>query len=104
MLALESVDKMRGRGLDLAPGAFGENINTRGIDLLALPIGARLRVGAAVVLELTAKGKVCHDRCAIYERLGDCVMPRAGVFVEVVEGGEIAAGDEIVVVEAEGRP
>ncbi|MFH0963921.1 MAG: MOSC domain-containing protein [Planctomycetota bacterium] len=104
MLAEESVDKMRGKGMDLAPGAFGENVNTRGIDLLGLAIGTRLRVGPAALLELTVKGKVCHDRCAIYEAIGDCVMPREGVFFEVIEGGEIAPGHEIVVLEGEGRP
>jgi len=97
LLAEESVDKMRAAGLDVGPGAFAENLTTRGLDLLALPLGTRLRVGAHVVLELTQHGKECHSRCAIYYEAGDCVMPREGVFAQVVAGGEIRTGDEIAV-------
>ena len=97
LLAEESIDKMRAKGLELSPGAFGENMTTRGIDLIALPMGTRLAVGEEAVLVITAKGKICHDHCAIYEAVGDCIMPREGVFTEVVRGGEIAAGDVITV-------
>lgn len=97
LLAEESVDKMRALGLKVGPGAFAENLTTRGLDLLALPLGTRLHVGAAVVLELTQHGKECHSRCAIYYEAGDCVMPREGVFAQVVAGGEIRTGDEITV-------
>ncbi|MBI5016323.1 MAG: MOSC domain-containing protein [Deltaproteobacteria bacterium] len=99
LLAEESVDKMRAAGLDVGPGAFAENLTTRGLDLLALPLGTRLRVGADAVLELTQHGKECHSRCAIYYQAGDCVMPREGVFARVQTGGEIHTGDEIVVEE-----
>ncbi len=96
LLANESVETMRAKGLDVSPGAFGENITTDGIIVYQLPVGARLRIGAAL-LEVTQIGKVCHDRCAIYYKAGDCVMPREGIFARVLEGGELKAGDEIVV-------
>jgi len=100
LLADESVDKMRARGLsDLQPGAFGENLVTRGIDLLSFTIGDRLRVGDGVVLEVTQIGKECVDRCAIYYAAGDCIMPREGIFARVVEGGKVKPGDEITAVQ-----
>ncbi|MGQ9630437.1 MAG: MOSC domain-containing protein [bacterium] len=94
LLAKESIDKMRAKGLDVGFGDFAENITTEGIPLPDLPIGTKLRVGDAL-LEVTQIGKVCHDRCAIYYRAGDCVMPREGIFVRVLRGGEIKVGDEI---------
>ena len=100
LLADESVAKMRAKGLqDLLPGAFGENLVTRGIDLLSLQIGDRLRVGGEVVLEVTQIGKECVDRCAIYYQAGDCIMPREGIFARVVKGGRVRPGDEIRVME-----
>ena len=100
LLADESVDKMREKGLeDLKPGAFGENIVTRGIDLLTLDIGDRLKVGSDVLLEVTQIGKECVDRCAIYYAAGDCIMPREGIFVRVIVGGKVKPGDGITVVE-----
>jgi len=105
LLAEESIDKMRGAGLSVGAGDFAENLTTRGIDLLSLPLGARLRIGADVVLALTQHGKECHSRCAIYYQAGDCVMPREGVFAEVIRGGEIAAGDPVeVLAEGEASP
>jgi len=105
LLAEESIDKMRAAGLDVGPGDFAENLTTRGVDLLALPLGTRLRVGPAVLLALTQHGKECHNRCAIYYQAGDCVMPKEGVFAEVVQGGEIAVGDPVEVLGvAEGQP
>ena len=99
LLADESVDKMRARGLEnLRPGAFGENLLTRGIDLFALKIGDCLRVGEEVVLEVTQIGKECVDRCAIYYQVGDCVMPREGIFTRVVRGGLVRPGDNIEVI------
>lgn len=97
LLAEESIAKMTAAGLDVGPGDFAENLTTRGVDLLALPLGTRLRVGDALVLQLTQHGKECHSRCAIYYQAGDCVMPREGVFAEVVEPGEVRVGDEIQV-------
>ena len=99
LLADESVDKMRKKGLDdLRPGAFGENLVTRGIDLLSLDVGDTLEVGEGILLEVTQIGKECVDRCAIYYAAGDCIMPREGIFVRVVKGGPVKPGDEISVV------
>ncbi|MBI5444129.1 MAG: MOSC domain-containing protein [Deltaproteobacteria bacterium] len=97
LLAEESIDKMRAMGLDVNAGDFAENLTTRGIDLLKLPLGTRFRVGSGLVLEVTQHGKECHSRCAIYYQAGDCVMPREGIFAQVIEPGEIRAGDEIEV-------
>jgi len=89
LLAEEDIDTMRGRGIELGYGDFAENITTRGINLGALPMGARLSLGPAV-LEVTQIGKECHQGCAIFQAVGDCVMPRRGVFTRVVTGGEIS--------------
>ncbi|MDI6782236.1 MAG: MOSC domain-containing protein [bacterium] len=97
LLAEESIEKMRQAGLlDVGPGDFAENITTSGISLLSLKIGDQLRVGDEVLLRITQIGKVCHNRCAIYYQAGDCVMPKEGVFAEVINGGRIEVGDEIV--------
>jgi len=98
LLAQESIDKMVALGLDVGPGDFAENITTAGIDVPELPVGTRLALGTAEV-EVTQIGKVCHDRCAIFYQAGDCVMPRDGVFVRVLAGGEVAPGDGIRVLE-----
>jgi MOSC domain-containing protein YiiM len=94
LLAIESIDKMIAAGLDVGPGAFAENLTTEGIDLLLLKIGDRLRIGEAE-LEITQIGKECHDRCAIYDEAGDCVMPREGIFARVLKAADIAPGDSV---------
>jgi MOSC domain-containing protein YiiM len=99
LLAKESIDKMRQKGLKAAYGDFAENITTEGIDLMNLPIGTTLRIGREAILRMTQKGKECHDRCAVFYQMGDCVMPREGVFAEVLHPGQIAAGDSIDVAE-----
>ncbi len=88
LLADEDIDTMRARLDSLVPGDFAENITTRGIDLASLPVGTRLMIGNAV-LEISQIGKECHSGCAIREKIGDCVMPKRGVFARVVKGGEI---------------
>jgi len=95
LLATESIDKMRALGLDVSPGSFGENLTTVGIDLLALPIGARIAIGPEVILEVTQIGKECRTPCAIYRQAGTCVMPTEGIFAKVVQGGTIKVGDNI---------
>ncbi len=95
LLAMESVDKMRRRGLDLSPGDFAENIATEGIDLMHLPIGTRILVGGEVVLEISQIGKECHTACAIRRKVGECIMPEEGVFARVVQGGVVRPGDNI---------
>ena len=96
LLADESVDTMRALGLTLSPGAFAENILTRGIELKTLPIGTRLRVGEAL-LEVTQIGKECHNDCEIKKTTGKCVMPTEGIFAVVLEEGRIQSGDTITV-------
>lgn len=100
LLAEESIAKMQAKGLDVDAGDFAENITTRGIDLVSLPVGTRIRVGEAL-LEVTQIGKECHTKCAIYYQAGDCVMPKEGIFATVVEGGPVSTGDTVSVVEAE---
>jgi MOSC domain-containing protein YiiM len=102
LLAMESIDKMRQKGLNVSPGSFAENLTTRGIDLLALPIGSRVRVGSETKLEITQHGKLCHERCAIYYAAGDCVMPREGIFARVLKGGWVKVGDAIEPVDNSG--
>jgi MOSC domain-containing protein YiiM len=84
-------------GLSVSYGDFAENITTEGIDLVHLPIGTEIRVGNSVILRVTQIGKECHERCAIYYQVGDCVMPKEGIFAEVISEGEVKAGDEIVI-------
>lgn len=101
LLALEKIEEFRARGVDVEFGAFGENIVTEGIDLRKLPVGTRLKIGAEVLLEVTQIGKECHKDCAIRQQVGDCIMPREGIFAEVIQGGNIAPGDEIEVIAME---
>lgn len=89
LLAEEDIRTMRGRGIEIGFGDFAENLTTLGIDLASLPVGAKLHVGPAL-LEITRIGKECHTGCAIYQAVGDCVMPRRGVFARVLRGGEIS--------------
>ena len=101
LLAASDVDTMRAKGLpDLKAGDFAENVVLSGIDLSALGLGSRLRLGAEVEISLTQIGKVCHTRCAIYHQTGDCIMPRRGVFARVLSGGMINVNDEVAVMKA----
>ena len=95
LLAKESIEKIRAKGLDVKYGDFAENLTTEGIDLPLLPVGTKLRVGAKVLLEVSQIGKVCHNRCNIFYTVGDCVMPREGIFAKVLIGGEIKVNDMI---------
>jgi MOSC domain-containing protein YiiM len=97
LLAQESIDKMQGHGLVLKPGDFAENITTQGLDLLTLPVGTRLQVGA-VTMEVTQIGKECHLGCEIRKIVGDCIMPREGIFARVITAGTIQAGDLITII------
>ena len=96
LLANESVDKMREKGLTLEAGDFAENILTEGVALRTLPVGTRLRVGETE-LEITQIGKECHSDCEIKKKVGICVMPAEGVFAIVKKEGTVQAGDEIEV-------
>ena len=97
LLANESIQKMREMGLNVGYGDFAENITTEGVDLVHLPIGTEIRIGNSVILKVTQIGKVCHDRCAIYYQAGDCIMPKEGIFAEVMTEGEMKVGDEIII-------
>jgi len=96
LLAVESINKARDAGLDVGPGDFAENVAAEGLDLRALPVGARLAVGAALT-EVTQIGKACHTPCAIGQALGECVFPLEGIFVKVLSSGTVRPGDPIEV-------
>lgn len=98
LLAEESVDRMRGLGVELPPGVFAENILTRGLELKALPVGTVLRAGTAL-LAVTQIGKECHNDCAIKQAVGRCVMPTEGVFAVVLRPGSVKPGDTIEILE-----
>ncbi len=98
LLGQESVDKMTALGVaDLTPGKFAENITTEGIELYTLAVGTKLRIGACLA-EVTQIGKECHQHCQIYRQVGKCIMPTEGIFVKVLEDGDIRPGDEILIV------
>ncbi len=94
LLAAEQIEDFKRRGAEIDFGAFGENIVTEGFELRNLPVGTRLEIGGAV-LELTQIGKECHSHCAIHQVMGDCIMPREGVFAKVIKGGKVRPGEKI---------
>ena len=96
LLSSEKIEAFRARGADVEDGAFGENLVVEGIDFAKLPVGTRFRCGE-VVLELTQIGKECHNGCAIFQKMGECIMPREGVFTRVLKGGKVSVGDEMTV-------
>ena len=97
LLSFEKIEDFRAKGAEVDFGALGENLSVEGDDLRALPVGTRFQIGDAV-LELTQIGKECHSHCQIYKRMGDCIMPREGVFTEVVKPGHIKVDDEITMI------
>ena len=102
LLAKESIERAQGMRTDgLCHGMFAENITTEGIVLHTLPIGTKLQIGPQAVVEITQIGRECHDGCAIRALVGQCIMPREGIFGVVLTGGEVQAGDEIRILPAE---
>lgn len=97
LLSYEKIKEFRAKGAEAELGAFGENLIVEGCDFRKLPVGTRFRIGTAV-LELTQIGKECHNHCEIYQAMGDCIMPREGVFAEVITGGHIRTGEELEVI------
>lgn len=97
LLSYEKIEEFRARGAEVEDGAFGENLIVKGYDLKLLPVGTRLSCND-VVLEVTQIGKECHSGCEIYKTMGDCIMPREGIFARVIHGGVIAEKDEIQVI------
>jgi MOSC domain-containing protein YiiM len=95
LLAQESIDKMSARGiLELTSGKFAENLTTEGIELFTLPVGTKMEIGE-VLMEVTQIGKECHRGCQIMKMVGDCIMPREGIFTKILRDGVIRPGDEI---------
>ena len=102
LLAWESIEKMRAAGVEVQPGDFAENLTTAGLALATMPVGTHLKVGPEAELAVTQIGKACHQGCAIRELVGDCIMPREGVFARVVKGGVVRPGDAIEVLHVPG--
>ena len=98
LLAAESIDRARRRGLDVTFGDFAENIATSGIDWKRMPVGTKVQLGDSALVEITQIGKKCQNRCAIYYMAGDCIMPREGIFARVLKGGRIRCGDKIHII------
>ncbi len=94
-LSSESINSARESGLSVTFGDFAENIATKGIDWKNIPKGTRVRLGDVVEVEITQIGKECHNKCAIYYKAGDCIMPREGIFARVLTGGKIRCGDAV---------
>ena len=92
LLSYDKIEAFRARGAEVEDGAFGENVIVQGIDFRNLPVGTRLKCND-VLLEMTQIGKECHSHCEIYKRMGECIMPREGVFAVVIQGGKIKKGD-----------
>lgn len=97
LLANESADKVRAAGLDIEDGKFAENITTEGIELYTLPVGTKLKIGESIQ-EVTQIGKKCHTGCAIKQAVGECVMPKEGIFTKVMISGVVKPGDSIEVI------
>jgi MOSC domain-containing protein YiiM len=100
LLAIESINKMRDKGINVGPGDFAENLTTKGIELTSLPVGSHLSLGDEIILELTQIGKECHTKCAIFRQVGTCIMPEEGIFARVIRGGIVQTGDPIKVIHA----
>lgn len=99
LLSEESIDKMIAQGIDeLIPGSFAENITTSGIELHTLPVGTKLKIGETLQ-EVTQIGKKCHSNCAIFNKVGSCIMPTEGIFTKVIKGGVVRPGDSLEVQE-----
>ncbi|ATD55125.1 MOSC domain-containing protein [Clostridium chauvoei] len=99
LLALEKIEDFRLKGANVDFGAFGENLVVEGIELNKLPIGQRIKIGE-VELEVTQIGKKCHDKCAIFYQVGECIMPTNGIFTKVIKGGKIKVGEECTLLDS----
>ena len=97
LLGLEQIEEFRARGAEVAFGAFGENLVVEGVHFRELPVGTRFQTGE-VLLEMTQIGKECHSHCEIYKKMGDCIMPREGVFAKVLHGGVIRKGEKFSII------
>ena len=95
LLPFESFQKLEHPDLNINPGDFAENITTKSLDFQKISVGTKIFIGGTVTLEVTQLGKECHKGCIIRETVGDCIMPREGVFARVINGGNITVGDSI---------
>lgn len=102
LLSHDKIEAFRARGAEVVDGSFGENLVVEGFDFAALPVGTRFRCND-VVLEMTQIGKECHHGCEIFKKMGECIMPREGVFTRVLHGGVIREGDELVIEEGDAQ-
>lgn len=102
LLSMSSIEKMRRMGADVGPGDFAENLTLKGFDVYSLPVGTEVRVGPDVRLVITQIGKECHSDCAVFRKIGTCVMPHEGIFAKVLEGGEVHPGDRVEVLSVPG--
>ena len=98
ILCLEEIEKFQAGGADVKHGDFGENLIIKGINLKEYPVGTRLRIGDALI-ETTQIGKVCHHHCRIFQQMGECIMPKSGVFAKVLQGGAVKIGDKAEITE-----
>lgn len=98
LLSYDKIEEFRKRGAEVADGAFGENLVVEGFDFRTLPVGTRFCCND-VILEMTQIGKECHHGCEIFQKMGDCIMPREGVFAKVIKGGRIHTGDNMVIID-----
>ena len=98
LLSYEKIEEFKARGAEVIDGAFGENLVVSGFDFKSLPVGTKFRCND-VILELTQIGKKCHHGCEIFQKMGDCIMPREGVFTKVLHGGHVKVGDTLEIVE-----
>lgn len=98
LLDVESINKIKNKLPDIKFGDFAENLTTEGIDFSKIKVGDKLKIGKSIILEVTQIGKECHSRCEIYKQVGDCIMPREGIFAKVICGGDIKIGDEIKII------
>lgn len=97
LLSYEKIEDFKKRGGEVIDGSFGENLIVSGLDLVNIPIGTRLKIND-IVLEVTQIGKECHSHCEIFKKVGDCIMPREGIFAKVISGGIIKEGDIIEII------
>jgi len=100
LLAKESIDKFKNKvkeNYELNFGDFAENITTEGIKLYDFPVGSKIKIGKKVILEVTQIGKKCHHECKIYQQIGNCIMPKEGIFAKVLNGGKIKVGDPVII-------
>ena len=100
LLEFNKIDEFRKKGANVDIGAFGENIVLEGIELHTLPIGQLIKIGD-VLLEVTQIGKKCHDKCQIYYQVGECIMPKNGIFTKILKGGKVKVGDECSLVKSD---